>query len=1217
MTGDTSDTMKIHDLFVEDVTRNIPPVVYFHEQSPERLADEVKEYIITGGWNEGHPNHVRVPNGIHEQYVRLLRGITAELNKRGGPELPNVWISGFYGSGKSSFAKLLGLALDGVALPGGKSLAEAWLARNVSDRAKEMAEAWAALRQKVDPIAVVFDIGGIARDNENIHNAAVRQLQERLGYCATDSLVADYELNLERDGQYEKFLDVAHRTLGKPWSEVKNRSLVSDDFSFVMHEMDNRKFPDPTSWFTSRGGTTGPGRSPEDAVDAIRDMLKFRKKDATLFFVIDEVSQYIHSSKDRTDRLRAFATALGATLKGKVWLFALGQQKLDEEADNTMLIWARDRFPNSLRVHLAATNIRDVVHRRLLHKKQEHVAMLRKLFEDNRPEMKLYAYGCGEITADEFVEIYPMLPGQIDLLLQITSALRTRSTRSQGDDQAIRGLLQLMGELFRDQKLAEEDVGSLVSLDRIYEIQHTALDSDTQASMARIMTKCAELKSDLALRAAKAVAMLELIQESEPTTADLVSRCLYNKIGQGNQTAAVSEVLETLRSLNLLGYSEKLGFKIQSSASEEWERERREVGVSQDKISEHVLDALKNLAQSIDKPKYSDRAFPLGGLFSDGREHQDSKLLDPRDEASVTIDFRFLSREDRNQSEWIRKSDESNLKNRLIWVCGENEALKDTVRELAKTIGMVEKYRPRRDSLAPQKRMLWQTEEIRLEELTEKVRESVAACWKSGHFYFRGQVFDAREQGDSFNTSANRTASKILPSLFSMFDGTTVTPNELAQLLAQDLSGPSAKFMTTKDGIGILDLDDGRYEPTCTGVVPQRIREKVELDGGVSGSSLLSHFGGPPFGYHPELVKACIAGLIRGSKVKVQLPDGGIEATSLRDVGVKDLFGADRVFRRADFFPSGDDDIGPQGRARICKFFEQELGLPLDRDDGKIADAVASEFPKLATRLREVLTLMQKLPGNHPIPDEFVKLDQAFGRCVAKVRETRPTIQQVKRNLDVLRDGIRLLKMLGSELSDDVVRKVNELGAIRDYQWAQLREIDAVEATVNDAGERIEQHLSSERPWREIIALEPAVATIREAYRTKRSDLLGRQETATEAARGRVKQAPVFSTLTSDEAHTVLRPFATAVDNTTADAVAPKLADLVEPFDIRLQKSEEAANEKLDEIISEKDKKLVRKVPINIKNRVIKDKADVDTLVEEIRSELMQQLDAGVSIRIV
>ena len=86
-----SEPQLIKSLFQSDVTRDIPPVVYFHEQNPVKLADEVGEYIITGGWPESHPNHKRVPDGIHEQYVRLLNSIASELDKSGGPDLPNAW----------------------------------------------------------------------------------------------------------------------------------------------------------------------------------------------------------------------------------------------------------------------------------------------------------------------------------------------------------------------------------------------------------------------------------------------------------------------------------------------------------------------------------------------------------------------------------------------------------------------------------------------------------------------------------------------------------------------------------------------------------------------------------------------------------------------------------------------------------------------------------------------------------------------------------------------------------------------------------------------------------------------------------------------------------------------------------------------------------------------------------------------------------------------
>ena len=100
--------MKIHELFVAKVTRDIPPVVYFHEQSPEKLEAEVSEYIVTGGYEEQDPRQRRVRSGIHEQLVRLVSGIRKDLEKKAAPEPPASWISGFYGSGKSSFAKLLG-----------------------------------------------------------------------------------------------------------------------------------------------------------------------------------------------------------------------------------------------------------------------------------------------------------------------------------------------------------------------------------------------------------------------------------------------------------------------------------------------------------------------------------------------------------------------------------------------------------------------------------------------------------------------------------------------------------------------------------------------------------------------------------------------------------------------------------------------------------------------------------------------------------------------------------------------------------------------------------------------------------------------------------------------------------------------------------------------------------------------------------------------------
>ncbi len=349
-----SSPSRIRDLFVANVTRDIPPVVYFHEQSPEKIAVEVDEYIITGGHREGAKARNRNPEGIHESYVKLLRGISEELDRKGGPDLPTCWISGFYGSGKSSFAKLLGLALNGDELPDGRSVARALLDRDHTPRRAELEQAWTDLRSKIDPIAVVFDIGGVARDGEHIHAAAVRMVQRRLGYCSTDPLVADFELKLERDGQWDRFIDTAGRLLDAPWEVVRDRDMAEEDFSMVMAEMYPERYIDPMAWYVSRAGTHARLESPDEAVTAIRDMLKFRRprQKPHLFLVVDEVSQYVLHHNDRTDRLRAFASSLGGLPGADDKCNTLAMEAELANA-GSFLAWlsAEDKSPMSRMVH--------------------------------------------------------------------------------------------------------------------------------------------------------------------------------------------------------------------------------------------------------------------------------------------------------------------------------------------------------------------------------------------------------------------------------------------------------------------------------------------------------------------------------------------------------------------------------------------------------------------------------------------------------------------------------------------------------------------------------------------------------------------------------------------------------------------------------------------------------------------------------------------------
>ncbi len=1199
----------IRELFVSDVTRDIPPVVFFGEQSPEKILAEVSEYIITGGFEDGDPRKKRVPDGIHEQYVRLLTGITETLGKKNA-DLPAAWISGFYGSGKSSFAKLLGLALDGeLVLPDGRTVAAALLERDVSPKRRELEAAWAELRAKIDPIAVVFDVGSKAGDGQHVHAVAVKEVQRRLGYAAYP-LVADFELRLENEKHWDEFQAAALETLDKPWPEVASTSFAEEDFSVVLSRLYPDRYPEPMTWIESRAGYQAVSAGPEDAARAILDMLRHRAPGKTLFIVADEVSQYVLGHQDRVDRLRAFATALGAVLKGKAWLFALGQQQIDEQAGDLFLSWAKDRFPPRLRVHLAPTNIRDVVYQRLLRKTSDGEARLRALFDANRPSLKLYAYGCESVTPDEFVEVYPLLPGQIDLVLQITSALRTRSSRAQGDDQAIRGLLQLLGELFRAQRLAEQELGALVTLDQVYEVQHTALDADTQTSMARILDACADLDDPLLLRAAKAVALLELIQDIEPTTAKLVSQCLYDRVDRGNQVHAVTDALEALRRKNLLGYSEKDGYRIQSSAGEEWERERRELGVSREAISEMVVEALQYLMDGPEQPALQGRKFPWAAVVSDGRRLQDHRLKDPRADADIKVDFRFLTQMERGTTAWIKLSDEAALRDRLVWVVGEARPVDDAARELHRSKAMIRKYQPRKDSLSQGKKMQLLSEEGRVDDLDRMLRQSVQDAFMAGQMYFRGRAIEPSQMGHGFSSALLAAAVRHLPDLYPHFEATQVAPSEILQLLELELTGPPSKFLG--EHLGILELDNHRYHPACSGVVPRRVLEHIESEGGLSGALLLSHFGAPPYGYPGTVVKACVAGLLRAGRIKIR-PETGSEITAVRDADVRELFDKDRAFRKADLFPSGEDGISAQARARICDFFAKKLDEPLERDDSVIADAAGRIFPQQSKRLLDVFGRLRRIPGAKE-PEIFAQLADAFEKILLRIRQTKPTVQSLKQRLEVLSDGLPLLGVYDAELTEAAIAGVRRARSVLDHQVAQLRAAKRLEGEAAEAAGRVERELEHERPWRSLPSMEADLDLLEEVYQSARQTVLAEIGEQADAARSQVKSRDGFATLTNEHAHAVLRPIAQAEPDTSVDAVAPGLVELKDRFDAALGPALEAAHAALDERIGAKV--MVQRVNLDLINREVSSKDEVEALLRQIRERLLPLVEKGIRVRL-
>src|ERR1700720_2420094 len=93
---------KIATLFANDINRSIEEVIKVDQTAEDIVAAEIDEYVVTDAINR---HFVDVMERYQEAPQKPTDGIA-------------IWVSGLFGSGKSSFAKLLGLAIENREIEG-------------------------------------------------------------------------------------------------------------------------------------------------------------------------------------------------------------------------------------------------------------------------------------------------------------------------------------------------------------------------------------------------------------------------------------------------------------------------------------------------------------------------------------------------------------------------------------------------------------------------------------------------------------------------------------------------------------------------------------------------------------------------------------------------------------------------------------------------------------------------------------------------------------------------------------------------------------------------------------------------------------------------------------------------------------------------------------------------------------------------------------------
>ncbi|MBI3748365.1 MAG: BREX system P-loop protein BrxC, partial [Chloroflexi bacterium] len=640
-------TQTIKTLFATDIERRIEEVIKVDQTDEEILREEIAEYVVTdpirAHYEAIYDVYRETPNKPHE-------GI-------------GVWVSGFFGSGKSSFAKMLGLSIENRPLDGVPA-ATRFSERAGSDRVAVLLN---TITEQIPTHAVIFDVStdrGIRSGNQTLTEIMYGLFLQSLGY-AKDLDLSELEITLEEKSQLGRFEEEYARIYNKAWAEEKGKvAFALSEASRVMHELDPATFPAPDSWVSSVKGRADV--TPNRLAERATELMKRRRSGKALLFVVDEVGQFVARDVQKMLDLQAIVQSLGRVGRGKHWLVVTSQEKLGELVsglDDKQIELARlmDRFP--LQVHLEPSDISEVTSRRVLAKNATAQASLGKLFDDHRARLtdstRLTAdIRLPELTRQGFIDLYPLLPYQIDLIIQVVSGLRTQGGAAKHVGGANRTIIKLAQQILINPAvdLASANVGVLARLDQVYDLVEGNIASEVRGKIAAIPSSVRD-PHPLAEPVAKVICLLQYVK-SVHRTPENIAACLHPSVAGDSQVAGVKEAIAQLEAAHLVRVGDD-GYRIPTPAEDDWERVRNGVNPGPGDVHRLHSEVITSFWQP--QPSYSfegARTFKAG-LAIRGRSVIDGDITfnvqfadDPTEYPFLATDLRERSQQERSTVFW-------------------------------------------------------------------------------------------------------------------------------------------------------------------------------------------------------------------------------------------------------------------------------------------------------------------------------------------------------------------------------------------------------------------------------------------------------------------------------------------------------------------------------------------------------------------------------------
>ncbi len=469
--------MIIRNMFAEDINRPINGVIKVDQDAYNVIEQEVREYVIT---RELKKHFI----SFFDCYSEGYESPTADIG---------VWISGFFGSGKSHFLKMLSYLLENKSI-GGTPTVEMFRKKFEDDPATFLLID-KATRGRTETILFNIDIeGSINKDKTAVLRVFAKMFYQHLGFYGENLKVAMLEQYIDQMGKTEQFRRAFEEKKGKPWIEQRKAFAFNGRFIIpALMEVLDMSEEDAKRWFNDK---TAVEFSIAHLVEDIKAYLNKQPDDFRLVFLVDEVGQYVGTDTDMLLNLQSLTEKIGSECGGKVWIICTGQEAIDEiikvRADEFSRIQARFKT----RLSLSSSSVDEVIQKRVLQKKPEVEKALEALYDVNDSVLhNLFSFTDsildikGFSSSDEFAVNFPFVPYQFLIMQKVFAQIRKHGNSGKHLSGGERSMLSGFQEAA--QAVQDQDEYALVPFFRFYDTVHTFLDS----SIRRVIERCEKAAS--------------------------------------------------------------------------------------------------------------------------------------------------------------------------------------------------------------------------------------------------------------------------------------------------------------------------------------------------------------------------------------------------------------------------------------------------------------------------------------------------------------------------------------------------------------------------------------------------------------------------------------------------------------------------------------------------------------------------------------------------